>query len=114
MSVNPKDKVRVLNILDAILEIEDYNSGILFEDFSKNSLLINTTVRQFEIIGEASNHLSEDLKSKYSNIEWKQIIGLRHILIHEYFSVDVPLIWSVMQYDLPDFKNTIQIILNNL
>jgi len=114
MSVNPKDKVRVLHILDAILEIEDYNSGILFEDFSKNSLLINTTVRQFEIIGEASNHLSEDLKSKYSNIEWKQIIGLRHILIHEYFSVDVPLIWSVMQYDLPDFKNTIQIILNNL
>lgn len=109
-----KDKIRIQHILDAIYQIEDYMQNITFETFSSNKMLVDAVVRQLEIIGEASNHLSSEIKIAYTNIEWKQIVGLRNILIHEYFSVDVPLVWSVLQYDLPNFKNTIHIIQTNL
>lgn len=114
MSVNSKDKIRILHILDAIIEIENYLEKISIDSFSENLMMVNATIRQLEIIGEASNHLTEEIKDQYKSVEWKQIIGLRNILIHEYFNVDIPLVWSVIQYDLPHFKQTIITILEDL
>lgn len=114
MFQNPKDKVRIQHILEAIHQIEDYIQNISYDNFVSNKMLVDAVVRQLEIVGEATNHLSDDIKLRYSNVEWKQIIGLRNILIHEYFTVDVPLVWSVLQYDLPEFKNTILEIYSKL
>lgn len=114
MLTNSKDKVRIQHILDAINDIEGYLVDCSFDNFSDNLMMVNATVRQLEIVGEASNHLSEELKSKYTNVEWRQIIGLRNILIHEYYNVDIPLVWSVIQYDLPNFKQTILLILEEI
>ncbi len=114
MFQNPKDKVRIQHILEAIYQIEDYIQNISYDNFVSNKMLVDAVVRQLEIVGEATNHLSDDIKLRYSNVEWKQIIGLRNILIHEYFTVDVPLVWSVLQYDLPEFKNTILEIYSKL
>ena len=107
MPSNPKDFIRLQHILDAIDEIENYTFQVEFSDFQQNSMMIHASVRQLEIIGEAANHLSDELTSNYESVEWKQIIGLRNLLIHEYFGVDIAIVWNVIQFDLPHFKNEI-------
>jgi len=62
------------------------------------------TVKQLEIIGEASNQLTESFKSLYTKIEWREIVGLRNILIHEYFGIDTKIVWDILQIDLPNLK----------
>lgn len=82
------DKVRLQHILDAILEAESYLVDIEFEKILENSMMRFACIKQMEIIGEASNHVSEKAKSKFSSIEWAQIIGMRNVFVHEYFGVD--------------------------
>ncbi len=77
----------------------------------KNSMLRHALVRLLEIIGEASNHLAEDLKSEFSEIEWVSLKGLRNVLAHEYFGVDYQLIWNLIVDQVPDLKNKINNIL---
>ena len=61
-------------------------------------------VRNLEIIGEAANRLPDSFKGGHSEIEWIKIIGLRHRIVHEYFGVDLGIIWEIVQRDLPAFK----------
>jgi uncharacterized protein with HEPN domain len=107
MRGNLGDSARINHILDAIVEIETYISGASFEDFSDNSMMVYACIKQLEIIGEAVNHLSISITSEYQDIEWKQIVGLRNVLVHEYFGVDVNVVWDVIHYDLPHFKTSI-------
>jgi len=69
-------------------------------------------VKQIEIIGEAANFISPETKVLFSDLEWKQIIGMRHILVHEYFGMDFELVWQVIIKDLPELKQKIEIVLN--
>ena len=59
------------------------------------------------IIGEASNHISEEIKNQFSDIEWTQIIGMRNIFVHEYFGVDLILVWEIIKNDLPVLKEKV-------
>lgn len=111
---NQKDILRLKHVLDSISEIENYTSNINLDKFINNSMMIDASIRHLEIIGEASNHLSEIIKSTYKTVEWRQIIGFRNLLIHEYFSVDVNLVWHVIQFDMPHLKQTIIEIIEDL
>ena len=62
------------------------------------------SVKQIEIIGEAANHISDETKEKFSEIQWRQITGLRHVLVHEYFGIDSRLIWQIIVNDIPLLK----------
>lgn len=108
------DKARILHILDAIEEIDFYNSDVDFEKFIKTSIIRFASIKQIEIIGEAANHVSDETKSKHPEIPWKKIVGLRHILIHEYFGVDVKIVWDIIQNDLPELKKHIQSLLQSM
>ncbi len=108
------DKVRILHILDAISEIEKYLKNISYNQFLDNSEKRFATVKQIEIIGEASNALTEPLKLQYSAIPWKFIKGFRNISIHEYFGVDFHVVWEIAQHDIPILKNQIKQILEDL
>jgi len=77
------DKQRLLHILESISEIEKYTSGANLESFLENSMMLFASVKQIEIIGEAANYITEETKSKFTDIQWRQIVGLRHILVHE-------------------------------
>ncbi|MCD6441049.1 MAG: DUF86 domain-containing protein [Candidatus Marinimicrobia bacterium] len=66
------------------------------------------------MIGEATNHFSDDFCKEYENIEWAEIVGLRNMLIHEYFGIDIRIVWQVIQNDLPRLKKNIQKILNEI
>ena len=71
-------------------------------------------IKQIEIIGEAANNLSQQIRDQFTEIQWSQIIGMRNVLVHEYFGIAVRLIWQVILTDLPDLKTKITQILDTL
>ena len=105
------DHVRLKHILDAILEIESYIVKADFSEFLNNSMMRFACIKQMEIIGEASNHISDEAKLKFSSVEWSQIIGMRNVFVHEYFGVDSSLVWEIIRNDIPDLKSKIVEIL---
>jgi uncharacterized protein with HEPN domain len=105
------DKQRLLHILDAISEIESYTSDIDIKLFLENSMMRFACVKQIEIIGEAANYITPTTKELFTEMEWKQIIGMRHILVHEYFGIDFNLIWQVIINDLPQLKEKVSTVL---
>lgn len=114
MRGKPGDKVRIQHILDAIIEIESYLAGADFPVFMENSMMRFACIKQMEIIGEASNHISDEIKAKFSSIEWDQIVGMRNIFVHEYFGVDSHLVWEIIKNDLPELKLKVVEILKSL
>ena len=95
------DEIRLKYILDAISEIEEYTKNNSIEDFTKNSMLKFASVKQLEIIGEAANHISEEIIKTFPEIKWRSVIGLRNLLIHEYFGIDEHIVWNIITNDLP-------------
>jgi uncharacterized protein with HEPN domain len=107
------DKIRLKHIFDAITEIEKYLLNVDFDEFMNNSMMRFACIKQMEIIGEASNHVSDDIKSNFSEIEWAQITGMRNVFVHEYFGVDSNLVWQIIKNDLPNLKDNIKKILKS-
>ncbi|MBL7766766.1 MAG: DUF86 domain-containing protein [Chitinophagaceae bacterium] len=114
MRGNLGDKIRLNHILEAILEIESYLNEVDFETFMGNSMMRFACIKQMEIVGEASNHISEDVKNKFSEIEWTQIVGMRNVFVHEYYGVDTKLLWEIIKNDLPEFKRKVIAIIETI
>ena len=108
------DKTRILHILEAITEIENYLSGVSLNDFLANSEKRFATIKQIEIIGEACNSLTTTFKDTHPEIAWKPIRGFRNISIHEYFSVNFQIVWEIAQNDLPVLKEQFSKVLLTL
>jgi len=108
------DKQRLLHILEAISEIELYTREAGLAEFLSNSMMRFASIKQIEIIGEAANFITAETKGKFNSIEWNQITGMRHILVHEYFGVDADLIWQVIMKDLPSLKAKVNQLLETL
>jgi len=104
MNAKISDSVRILHILDAITEIESYIQGADKDSFVNNSMMFNATLHQLEIIGEAANGLSEEFIMNHPETPWARIIGLRNLIIHEYFGVDDQTIWSIVTINIPQLK----------
>ncbi len=102
-----KDKARIYHIRDAILEIEEYTNGFSEDEFVTHKLVRNATVRQFEIIGEAANAISDATIEKYPIVPWRALTDFRNVLIHQYFGVDFKQVYKVIQEDLPFIKEEI-------
>jgi uncharacterized protein with HEPN domain len=98
------DKARLQHILDAIQEVESYLIETDFKNFIGNSMMRFACIKQLEIIGEAGNHISAETKAQFSEIEWSQIVGMRNVFVHEYFGVDINLVWEIIKSELPDLK----------
>jgi uncharacterized protein with HEPN domain len=105
-------KVYLEDILEASRKIRDYSSGLTFADFAKDPKTLDAVVRNLEVIGEATKKIPESIRTRHTAIDWKKIAGLRDILIHEYFGVDVEVIWDILQNKLPVVEKQIQDILH--
>lgn len=101
------DQVYLRHILDAVEKIETYLAGQTYKSFSNNNMIIDAVVRELEIIGEATNHLSDLLRENHPEIPWRDAIDMRNILIHEYFGVRTHLVWDTCKEDLPKLKKFI-------
>ncbi|MBL7095705.1 DUF86 domain-containing protein [candidate division KSB1 bacterium] len=111
----PKDDAVYLNhIWDAISYIESYTQDATEEEFMTNHLVQDGVIRQLEIIGEAVKSLSDDIIDKYTDVPWHDISAMRNVLIHHYFGVDLDEIWLTIQTDVPDLKENIQKIFDEL
>ncbi len=104
------DLLYLSNIRDCIQRIESYTVEGR-ENFLETPLVQDAVIRNFEIIGEATKRLSVELKNTYPNIPWKQIAGLRDILIHDYLQVNLDRVWSIVVQNLPQLKQTVEEIL---
>jgi uncharacterized protein with HEPN domain len=104
MNAKISDHVRVMHILDAIKEIENYIQGADKDSFANNSMMFNATLHQLEIIGEAANGLSDEFLMNHPDTPWARIIGLRNLIIHEYFGVDDQTMWSIVTINIPQLK----------
>ncbi len=97
------DKLLILDILDCIAKIQQYTKGYTLREFSRDTKTIDAVVRNIEIIGEATKHLSRSIKSRIA-LPWKQIVGMRNIIVHEYFGVDVKIVWRIVSSQLDEIK----------
>ena len=88
------DRERLLHILEAIENIEDFLQSMDFGDFEVSKLHRAATERQLEIIGEATAALSDNLKEQYPEIEWRPIKRFRNVIVHEYFGVSIQVLWG--------------------
>ena len=100
------------DILESIEKIRRYLGKASFNEFLENEMLIDAVVRNLEIIGEAAAHISPDTRVKYPEIEWKKIVGLRNILIHDYSGIDIEIVWDIIKNRLDLLEAKIRQALN--
>ena len=99
------------DVLESIEKIEEYMKGVGNKTFSKDTQLQDSVMRRLEIIGEAVKSIPSDFRSKHPEIEWKKVAGMRDVLIHSYFGVNLERVWIVVKEDLPVLKKNIKAIL---
>lgn len=107
----PEERLR--DMLEAIERIEKYAPRGR-QAFDDDELLQTHFVHYLQVFGEAAFKLPPELRDQHPEVPWDDIIGMRHILVHDYFRVDLDLVWSVVQNDLPALKGKLQSILRNL
>jgi uncharacterized protein with HEPN domain len=112
MKRNPK--VYVDDMLDSVARLEQYTAGVTYDEFSRNGQLQDAIVRRLEIIGEVARQIPEEIRQKHDAVPWKQIAGMRDILIHEYFNVNLHRVWQVLVVDLPVLKRELHKIQDTL
>ncbi len=92
----------------AIEKILRFVEGMRYEDFLQDEKTLDSVVRNFEIIGEASKSLPENIRSLAETVPWKKVIRMRNKLIHEYWGVDIEVVWFTIQDDLPALKTEVE------
>lgn len=107
-------KIFLKHILESIEEIEKYTTGVSGDKFFRDSQMQDAVIRRLEIIGEAVKNLPLAFRKKHVHIPWKEMGGMRDILIHEYFGVDIDLVWKVVEKDIPALKRQISVLLKDL
>lgn len=108
------DSVYLEHMLMYIIKLEKFSDNINYSDFKNNELVQNNIIRYLEIIGEASIKISKELKVKYPDVPWAKIKGMRNILIHDYGSVSVDVVWNTAKTAMTPLKEQIIKIIENI
>ena len=107
--MSPRDwKFRLEDIRDSLELISEYVKDLDYDTWKRDRKTIDAVIRNIEIIGEAASNVPENIQEQYVDIPWYQMKGMRNILIHEYFGVDIEVLWRTIQEDLPSLKIKIQ------
>ncbi len=102
------------DILESIADIRDFTAGMAKEIFYTDKKTIKAVVRSLEVIGEAASKIPEDVRDNYPETPWQEIIGMRNRLIHEYFGVDLDIVWQTIAEDLEPLDKIIKRIVSEI
>ncbi len=100
------------DMIEAMDKIQEYIGDLSYEQFTTKNIVIDAVVRNLEVIGEAAKNVPVGIRKNHTHIPWRQMAGLRNILIHEYFGVDLSIVWTIATKDMPEAKKEIKELLN--
>ncbi len=112
--MNRDYRLFIKDIISAMESIEGFVEGMSLEELIQDDKTSSAVIRKFEIVGEATKRLPDELKEKYSEILWKRMAGMRDRLIHAYFGIDYKLVWEAIKAEMPSVKPKLQEILAEL
>ncbi len=104
-------RFRVEDIISAIAKICEFTKDADYSVFVANEMTVDAVIRNLEIIGEAARHIPAEIETKYPDIEWQEMRAIRNILIHEYFGVDLAVVWHTVKKDLPPLLSKLRDVL---
>ena len=107
-------EVYIQDILESIDKIQHYTISITEQDFCSNTQIQDAVLRRLEIIGEAVKNIPVDFRNEYPNIPWKKIAGMRDVLTHAYFGVNINRVWKVIKDDIPALKTALLAIIREI
>jgi uncharacterized protein with HEPN domain len=96
---------------EAAQAIEEYTQGFSFEQFRQDRMRVDAVLRNLEIIGEAARNIPEEMRNRYPAGDWRKVCGLRDVVIHQYFKVDLAIIWDILQNKLPKLRQVVALML---
>jgi uncharacterized protein with HEPN domain len=105
-------RLRIQDILECITETLQRTAGIEFEDFIANRTIVKAVLYDFGIIGEAARNIPTDIQSRYPQIPWRLMGDMRNIIFHEYFQVELEIVWRTIQNNLPLLASQLQEVLD--
>jgi uncharacterized protein with HEPN domain len=97
-------RLLIEDMLERIQRIERFVAGVERETFLRDEKTADSVVRNLEVIGEAARRLPVEFREQRGGIPWRRIVGLRHRIVHEYFDVDLDLVWTIVRTELPELK----------
>lgn len=101
-------------MLMAIDNVHEFLEGKTYDDLRKDKLLFFGVVKNIEIVGEAANNLTKELRAQHTEVCWKDVIAMRHVLVHDYYNIDAHTAWQTAQDNLPQLRVQIESILKSL
>lgn len=104
----------LVDILESGNAILEFTRGMSFEEFCIDRKTCSAVIREFEVIGEAVGKLPDELKNRHRDVEWQDVKDFRNLLIHEYFGVDLGIVWKVVRDDLPGLLNGVKQIFKDV
>lgn len=104
------DRERLLDIVEAIEKIEQRTSANI-DDFAEDEMQQVWVIHHLQMIGEAASKLSESLRLQNPEVPWDKMIGMRHVLVHGYFQIDLDVVWAAIEKDLPPLLESLRKIL---
>lgn len=105
------DRLRLAHILESALLISRWLEGVEKDRFLEDELLQEAVIRRLEVIGEAAKNVSPELKERHPEVPWREMSGMRDVLVHEYFGVDLEQVWETASQDVPELARQIGAIL---
>ena len=102
------------DMLEAMDKIERYTRGLTFEQFSGDDKTVDAVIRGFTILGEATKNIPSTLRTRYPDVPWKDIAGMRDKLVHEYFGIRYEVLWETIKKRLPTLRSLIEAILKEM
>lgn len=106
-------KLRIQDILESIDEILQRTANMTFEEFKSNRTIIKAVLYDLGIIGEASRNIPSEVQLRYPQIPWRLMGDMRNVIFHEYFQLELPIIWQTIQKNLISLRSQLQEVLDN-